>query len=91
MIFPLSDVLISFQGPDSKALRAAFTAASISALSPSAALAITSPVAGFSTSKVLPDFASSHLPLINNCFFAGTQDLAGVLSSATSANAINTS
>src|SRR5271156_5370278 len=51
----------------SRALRAAFTASSTSALSPSAASASTSSLAGFIVSKVLPDLAGSHLPPISRC------------------------
>src|SRR5271169_3605626 len=52
-------------GPLSNALRAALTASSTSALSPSAISARTSSVAGFSVSKVLPDFGATHLPPIS--------------------------
>jgi hypothetical protein len=55
------------QGPVSNARRAAVTAASMSAASPSATLAIGSPVAGLNTSKVLPDLAFTHLPSISSC------------------------
>src|ERR1700728_240371 len=54
-------------GPLSNARRAAATAASISAASPSAALAIGRPVDGSNTSKVLPDLAFTHASPINNC------------------------
>src|SRR5947209_5915650 len=53
------------QGPSSNALRAAFTARSTSALSPSATWQIVSPVAGFTVGNVLPDTLSSHFPPIN--------------------------
>src|SRR5581483_3713632 len=52
--------------PSSKARRAAATASSTSALSPSATNANTSSLAGLMVSKVLPDFAATHLPLISN-------------------------
>src|SRR5450631_852455 len=52
--------------PSSKTLRAAFTASSTSALSPSATRARTSSLAGLMVSKVLPDFGATHLPPINN-------------------------
>src|SRR5215469_400769 len=51
--------------PSSKAFRAAFTASSTSALSPSATGANTSSLAGLTVSKVLPDLAATHLPLIS--------------------------
>src|ERR1700676_5207801 len=54
-------------GPSSKALRAALTASSTSALSPSAIRASTSSFAGLIVSKVLPDFAGTHLPSISSC------------------------
>ena len=49
------------------ALRAAFTASSTSALSPSAASARTSSLAGLMVSKVLPDLAGTHLPPMRSC------------------------
>src|ERR1700682_6364233 len=52
--------------PSSNALRAAFTASSTSALSPSATNAKTSSLAGFMVSKVFPDFGDTHLPPINS-------------------------
>src|SRR5271169_4984466 len=52
--------------PSSKALRAAFTASSTSALSPSATSARTSSLAGLMVSKALPDLAGTHLPPINS-------------------------
>src|SRR5215467_3806191 len=51
--------------PSSKVRRAAFTARSMSSLSPSATRASTCPVAGLTVSKVLPDAASTHLPSIS--------------------------
>src|ERR1700732_1714465 len=54
-------------GPSSKALRAALTASSTSALSPSATSASTSSFEGLIVSKVLPDFAGTHLPSISSC------------------------
>src|SRR5436190_23486665 len=54
------------QGPSSNALRAALTARSTSALSPSATLQMTSPVAGLSVSNVLPETLSCHLPPMNS-------------------------
>src|SRR5580692_472111 len=62
---PRSAALIFGHGPDSNALRAAFTARSTSALSPSATLQMTSPVAGFCVSNVLPETESTHLPPIS--------------------------
>ena len=59
------------QGPDSKARRAAATAASISARSPSATWASTSPVAGLKTLNVFPLFESTNAPLMKSflsCF-----------------------
>src|ERR1700730_14171140 len=61
-----SEGVMVAHGPDSKARRAARTARSISALSPSAARAIVFAVAGFLTSKVLPDKAATHLPSISS-------------------------
>src|SRR5579863_3586372 len=63
---PRSDGVMADHGPDSKARRAARTAASMSSLSPSAARAMVAPVAGFFTSKVLPDAAGTHLPSISS-------------------------
>src|SRR6202163_334060 len=57
---------IAGQGPDSSARRAARTAASISALSASAARAMVAPFAGFLTSKVFSEAAASHLPSISS-------------------------
>src|SRR5580765_5729086 len=62
---PRSRAFIFFHGPFSKAFRAALAALSTSALSPSATLAMTSPVAGLRVSKVLPLCASTHLPSIS--------------------------
>src|SRR5271155_387934 len=53
-------------GPVSNALRAALTASSTSALSPSAISARTSSVAGLRVSKVLPDLGATHLPPMSN-------------------------
>src|SRR5262249_40556064 len=63
---PRSAPLIFGQGPSSNALRAAFTARSTSALSPSATWQMVSPVAGLTVGKVLPDSLSSHLPPIKS-------------------------
>src|SRR5215470_2562217 len=52
--------------PSSKAFRAAFTASSTSDLSPSATSANISSLAGLTVSKVLPDLAATHLPLISS-------------------------
>src|SRR5256885_16617269 len=62
---PRSEAFIFDHGPDSNALRAALTARSMSALSPSATWQIVSPVAGFCVAKVLPDWESTHLPPMN--------------------------
>ena len=51
-------------GPVSSALRAAVTARSTSAASPSAIVAITSSVAGLIVSNVFPLAAGIHLPPI---------------------------
>ena len=59
---PFSDGLTLAQTPSSKARRAAATARSTSALSPSGTLAITAPVAGLYTSNVLPEAALTILP-----------------------------
>src|SRR5208282_4718357 len=58
--------VIAGQLPSSNAFRAAFTASSTSALSPSATSANTSSLAGLIDSKVLPDFAATHLPPIRS-------------------------
>src|SRR6202045_1830175 len=68
MILARSDGVMLAHGEDSNARRAAWTAASTSAASPSATRAITRPVAGFVTSKVLPEAAATHLPLISSFF-----------------------
>src|SRR3989304_3928640 len=54
---------------DSNAFRAALTARSTSALSPSATRQITSPVVGLIVSKVLPDTLSTHFPPISIFWF----------------------
>src|SRR5947209_3824444 len=66
MMRPRWLALIFAQGPDSNARLAAFTARSMSALSPSATRARTSPVAGSIESNVLPDEAAIHLPSIKS-------------------------
>ena len=63
---PRSAASIVLQGPDSRALRAALTALSTSALSASATLAITSPVAGLSVSNSPPSTGSTHLLSMNS-------------------------
>src|SRR2546421_9574754 len=72
-----SEAVIAGQGPDSKARRAARTAASISALSPSAARAIVAPFAGFLTSKVFSEAAGSHLPSISSFLAVATNCATG--------------
>ncbi len=67
MIRPRSDGVIRLHGPSSKARRAARTARSMSSASPSATRARVSPVAGLGVSKVRPDAASDHCPLMNSC------------------------
>ena len=62
---PFSAGLTLAQIPLSKARRAAATAKSTSALSASGTLAITAPVAGLNTSKVLPEAALAILPSIS--------------------------
>src|SRR5262245_8163265 len=59
---PRSAPLIFGQGPSSNALRAALTARSMSALSPSATWQMVSPVAGLRVANVLPLCESTHLP-----------------------------
>src|SRR5262245_59481448 len=59
---PRSAALIFGQGPSSNALRAALTARSTSALSPSATWQIVSPVVGFRVGKVLPLTLSTQRP-----------------------------
>ena len=63
---PRSRASIFRQGPESKALRAALTARSMSAASPSATSAMTSSVAGLIVSKVLPLALLTHLPSIRS-------------------------
>src|SRR5262245_40637954 len=63
---PRSEAFILGQGPSSKALRAALTARSTSALSPSATWQMVSPVAGLMVGNVLPETLSSHLPPIKS-------------------------
>jgi hypothetical protein len=53
--------------PDSNAARAALTASSTSALSPSATNASTSSFVGLIVANVLPDFAGTHFPLMRSC------------------------
>src|SRR3954471_3652351 len=64
MMRPRAEGLIFPHGPV-RARRAALTAASMSAASPSATVASFCSVAGSCTSKVLPDFAITHLPSIS--------------------------
>src|SRR5262245_7412893 len=59
---PRSPGLIFDHGPDSNALRAALTARSMSALSPSATRQMTSPLVGLIVSNVLPLADATHLP-----------------------------
>ena len=66
MSLPRSEVVIRRHGPWSNAARAACTALSISAFSPSATCARTSPVAGLNVEKVLPDAASTHWPSMSS-------------------------
>ena len=58
--------VIDDHGGDSKALRAAFTAASMSASPPDAARANTCALAGSMTSKVSPDCAACQRPPMNS-------------------------
>src|SRR5262245_43968019 len=62
---PRSDGVVRRQGPSSNALRAALTAASMSALPPDGTLQMVSPVAGLTVANVSPENAETHLPLIN--------------------------
>ena len=62
---PRSRASILRQGPESNALRAALTARSMSAASPSATWAMTSSVAGLMVANVLPPWPSTHLPSIS--------------------------
>ena len=66
MMRPRSDAVILLHGPASNALRAAFTARSMSSASPSATRARVSPVAGLGVSNVLPDAESVHCPSMNS-------------------------
>ena len=84
---PRSEAVIAGQGPDSKARRAARTARSMSALSPSATRAMVAPVAGFFTSKVFSEAAATHLPSISSLFgvarnWATVREVCGSLSAA---------
>src|SRR5271156_6264884 len=72
---PRSEGEILDHGPELKAARAAFTARSMSSRSPAATLARTSPVAGLYVGKVLPEAASTHLPLIRILRFFATKPL----------------
>src|SRR5437763_202227 len=65
MSWPRSEAFIFDHGPPSNALRAALTARSTSALSPSATWQIGSPVQGLMVGNVLPDTLSTHLPPMN--------------------------
>src|SRR6266850_168475 len=67
---PRSRALILDHLP-SKARRAAATALSMSALSPSATSASVSPVEGLGVVNVLPDSASTHLPSIMSWYSRG--------------------
>ena len=64
------------QGPESNALRAALTARSMSAASPSATWAMTSSVAGLIVSNVLPLSLSRHLPSISILVWSELADFA---------------
>ncbi len=64
-------------GPFSNALRAAFTARSTSALSPSATWQMTSPFVGSVVSNVLPLTLLTHLPSMS-IFCSATRGLACV-------------
>ena len=66
MRWPRSVGVMLPQGPLSNAARAAITARSTSAASPSGAVAHTSPFAGLMLSKLRPDAASSHCPLMKS-------------------------
>src|SRR5262249_55418679 len=63
---PRSAASIFFHGPDSRALRAAFTARSTSVGSASATWHSVSPVAGLIAAKVLFDEPSTNLPPMNS-------------------------
>src|SRR3981081_448073 len=65
MRWPRSEAGIFDQGPSSNALRAALTARSTSALSPSATWQIVSPVAGLTVANVLPLTLGTHWPPIS--------------------------
>src|ERR671921_793428 len=64
----------TFDHLPSKARRAASTALSMSALSPSATSARVAPVAGLGVVKVLPDSASTHLPSMKSWYLRGVSD-----------------
>src|SRR5215211_5943555 len=64
----------TFDHLPSKARRAAATALSMSALSPSATSASVAPVAGLGVVKVLPDSASTHLPSMKSWYLRGVSD-----------------
>ena len=63
---PRSAASIFLHGPASRALRAALTARSTSALSASATWQIVSPVAGLMAAKVLSEAPSTNLPPMNS-------------------------
>src|SRR5215207_9695231 len=64
----------TFDHEPSRARRAAATALSMSALSPSETSASVAPVAGFGVVKVLPDSASTHLPSMKSWYLRGAAD-----------------
>src|ERR1051325_5025060 len=82
---PRSDAVIFDHGPESNALRAALTARSMSALSPSATWQIGSPVQGLMVGNVLPDTLSTHLPPMNIGSWALTR---GILTEALAAGRV---
>src|SRR6266571_2969980 len=81
---PRSAASIFFQAFDSSALRAALTARSMSAASPSATWQIVPPVAGLMAGNVFPETLSCHLPPIKSgwSFTCGALIVFGLLATA---------
>src|SRR5437868_12120499 len=83
---PRSAAVVLDHGPSSNALRAALTARSMSALSPSATWQMVSPVAGLTVGKVFPLWESTHLPPTNigccSLTFGGAYFLSGAVAVA---------
>src|SRR5512136_2302868 len=85
-IFPRSPPAMRPQGPSSNAARAAATARRTSSASASATRAKTSAVAGFRSSKVFPEAASTQRPPINNWYVSTAFDSSPLVQTAASPN-----